>query len=173
MPPNVAQAAQERGLGHLLGARQLANPIMVGILSLVAAAVSFGLLMLISNLGKDSGGVLYSVLRVVALFFCFAMVAALAYGVAALVRGAQAYYVYTDGVIHRRNGRVRAFTWAEVVELRGIIGTKGDNAGKLLHYKLTPQGGKAFLIPISIVDGRDEFLDHLISALKQHGRPVI
>jgi hypothetical protein len=173
LPPNVAQAAQQRGLGVSISTRALPSPVAVGIMCLAAAAVFLGLLVLTSQIGQDTGGVLYSLLRFVALFSCFGMVGALAYGVAALVRGAQAYYVYSGGVVHRRNSNVRAFTWAEVTELRGIIGTKGDRAGKLMHYKLTPAGAKPFLIPINIVDGKDEFLDHLIAGLKQHGRPVI
>jgi hypothetical protein len=173
VPPEVVQAAQQRGLGYLLSTRYLANPFVVGIGSIAAGAAFFGLLYLISAFAHDKSGIIYSVMRFFALFACFAMVGSITYGIAALVRGSHAFWVYTEGIVHRHNKRVQAYTWNEVAELRGVVGTKGDNTGKLLHYRLTPQGGKAFNIPLNIVDGRDEFLDHLLAAMKQHGRPVV
>jgi hypothetical protein len=173
VPPAVAQVAAQRGFGSLISTRALANPVAMGLLGLVGAAVCLGLLILVSQIGEGSTGIVYGVLRFLALFACFAMFGALAFGISSLVRGAQSNYIYPGGVIHKRNSSVRSYSWSEVKELRGIIATKGDSAGKLLHYQLTPTTGKPFLIPLNIVDGRDEFLDHLIAALQQNGRPVV
>jgi hypothetical protein len=173
VPPAVAAEAAQRGFGGLISSRAMANPVAMGLLGLVGAVAFLGLLILVSQIGHDSSGIVYGLLRFVGLFSCFAMVGALVFGISALVRGAQSNYIYPGGIIHKRNGSVRSYSWTEVQQLRGIIATKGDSAGKLLHYQLTPTAGKPFLIPLNIVDGRDEFLDHLIAALQQNGRPVV
>ncbi|GAA1796571.1 hypothetical protein GCM10009682_17910 [Luedemannella flava] len=172
LPAPVVDAVHARGLGTLVSTRFTANPITTALLSFGAAAACFGLMYLVAAIGEDADGVLYAVLRFFALFGCFGMVAALAFGISALVRGAQTFYIFTNGVVHRRNSRATGYTWAELSELRSVIGTKGDNAGKLLHYQLVPTTGRPFAIPMLVVDGRDEFMDNLIAAMNYHGRPV-
>lgn len=174
IPPAVTDLVRSRGLGDLVSTRFTANPVMVAVVSFVVAVVCVGLMFGVSAIGENTDGFLRSVLRLFALVGCFGMVASLAYGIRALVAGAQTFYIYTNGVVHRRNSRARAFTWDELAELRSVIGTKGDDAGKLLHYQLVPRtgAGAPMAIPLLLVDGRDEFVDNLIAAMRYHGRPV-
>jgi hypothetical protein len=172
-PAQVTALAHQHQLGPRLASRRLANPVLVATISLVAAAASLGLLILLSSIGSDiDGGVLRSVVRFAALFLCFGFVGLLAYGIAALARGAQSFHVYAGGFIHRRNSKLRAFAWPEIVELRPVVGKRGDTAGKIQHYRLTPRAGKPIAIPLDIQGGRDEFMDHLMAALRHHGVPV-
>src|SRR6266536_1973929 len=110
-PTDVADAARDRALGSRLASRKLANPLVIGGASLGVAAACFGLMALFGALHPPTTGLLYPVMRFIALFLCFAMVGALAYGIAALVRGAQSFHVYAGGFVHRRNGKVRAVSW--------------------------------------------------------------
>ena len=171
VPPEIAQAAHQRGFGPLLSTRALAHPLARFALWLVIAVVSFGLLVTISYFAQGSSGVLHSVMRFVGLFFCFGGVYAVVVAIRSLVVGARAYFVYTNGFAYKHNGKVQAYAWPEVQALQSVVGTRGDAAGKLLHYNLvTP--ASSIIVPVQIVNGRDEFLDHLIAALNRHGRPI-
>lgn len=172
LPPAVLDVVRARGLGNLVSTRYTPNPITTAVLSFLAAAACLGLLFGASAIGHDADGLLYAVMRFFGLFGCFGMVAALAFGISALVRGAQTFYIFTNGVVHRRNNRATGYAWTELSELRSVIGTKGDSAGKLLHYQLVPTAGRPIAIPMLVVDGRDEFMDNLIAAMNYHGRPV-
>jgi hypothetical protein len=172
-PPEVAQAAQSRGFGPLVGSRALANPWMSLVFGLVASAACFALLTLVSYLGKDSDGFFYVVARFFALFFCFGGFGALVWAIRAVVMGARSYFAYANGFVYKHNSKVRAIAWPEVASLQSVLGTKGSSAGKLLQYNLQPQdGSKAIPLPIDIKDGRDPFLDQVIAALGRFGRPV-
>ena len=84
LPSSVVEAVHARGLGTLVSTRFTANPIATALLSFGAAAACFGLMYLVAAIGEDADGLLYAVLRFFALFGCFGMVAALAFGVSAL-----------------------------------------------------------------------------------------
>jgi hypothetical protein len=171
-PVDVSQLAQTRGFGPRVASRALASPLVTGGLGLVAAAACVGLLMLFGALHPPRTGLLYPVMRFIALFLCFSLVGALVFSIRAFVRGAQAFHVYAGGFIHRRNGKARAFGWPEVGELRPVYGKRGDTAGKLLHYQLVPRTGAPVAIPLHLVDGRDAFMDQFMAVLDRNGIPV-
>jgi hypothetical protein len=168
----VTELARTHTFGDLVSARHLANPVATAVGLFVVAAVGAGLLFGVGAIGEHTDGLVRSLLRFLALLGCFTMVGALAGAIGTLARGAQSFYIFTNGVVHRRNGKVHAYSWNELSELRAVIGTKGDQAGKILHYRLTPSAGTAMAIPMQLVDGRDEFMDNLIGAMRYHGRPV-
>lgn len=173
-PPEVVQAAQARNFGHLESARALANPRQAFVLWLVVGIACFVVLWLLANVGSDhsSLSVLWQILHFFGLLFCFAGVFAIVAAIRAIATGARSYFVYENGFVYRHNGNVRTIPWPEVTSLQSVLGTRGSTAGKLTHYNLNVQGGRPIPIPIHIVNGRDEFLDHLIAALGRFGRPV-
>src|SRR5256885_9110152 len=171
-PVEVADVARDRGLGPRVASRKLANPLVVAGISLGAAVLALVLLMAFAGLHPPTHGLLYPLVRFVGLFLCFGFVGALVYGIAALVRGAQSFHVYAGGFVHRRNGKVRAVTWPEVAQLSPVTGKRGDNTGKLLHYQLVLRDGSTIAVPLQIVNGRDEFMDHLMATLRGNGIPV-
>jgi hypothetical protein len=172
MQPDVTSLALSRGLGHPVDSRHLPHPLTRGLTMLGAAAACVALLVLVSWLAQDSSSVLYEVLHVVGLFFCFSTLFFVVTGIRVFVTGAQSFHVFTNGFVHRRNGRVRAYAWTEIAELKPVLQTRGEGRGRLLHYALVPRHDKPVAIPVALVDGRDSFLDHLIGLLYQHGVPV-
>jgi len=177
VPPEVAQAAAQRGFGALVNARLMNRPMTtamvylgLGVACLVLLLVSSWLIGTVFH--PTSFSFAWSILRIVPLIFCFGMVLAPVYALRIILLGSRSYFAYTNGFVYRHNRRVQAVAWPEVRELRSVIGTRGDTAGKLLHYDLVPVSGPAIPIPINIVNGRDEFLDHVIAALRHHGRPI-
>jgi hypothetical protein len=170
--PDVAAAAHSRQLGPHLATRRLLNPLVAGGLGLLAAVASLGLLVLVSFLASDIDGPVRSLLRFIALFCCFTFVAALAWGIAALVRGNRTFHVYAGGFIYRHNGNIRVITWPEVADLRPVIAKRGEASGKIQHYQLTLHDGKHISVPLAIVDGRDHFMDQLMAVLQYGGIPV-
>jgi hypothetical protein len=174
VPADVSQAAQARGFGPLMSVRQLANARNRFLLWLVIAAACLGLLIGISYLGSKMSvfDAMYSVVRFIGLFFCFGMVFAIVTAIRTIVVGNRSYFVFGEGFVYRHNGKVQAFSWPEITGMQSVLGKRGDAAGKLSHYNLLAEGGTSIMIPIAIVDGRDEFLDHLMAALNRHGRPI-
>jgi hypothetical protein len=172
IPTDVSQAAQGRGFGPLLSVRQLASVKNRFLLWLLIAAGCLGLLLLTSLYRPSVYSAMYSVMRFFALVFCFGMVFAIVTAIKALVVGNRSFFVYGEGFVYRHNSKVQAFSWPEVTGLQSVLGKRGDAAGKLSHYNLLPPGGQPIPIPINIVNGRDEFLDHLMAALNRHGRPI-
>nr|BFE64579.1 hypothetical protein GCM10020063_091050 [Dactylosporangium thailandense] len=174
VPVEVGEAAQARGFGPLLSERQLARARNRFLLWLAIAAGCLGLLIGTGALGSRLSvfDALYSVVRFIGLFFCFGMVFAIVSAIRTLVVGNRAYFVYSEGFVYRHNGKVQAFSWPETTGLQSVLGKRGDAAGKLSHYNLLVQGSEPIMIPINIVNGRDEFLDHLMAALTRHGRPI-
>ncbi|GIH15386.1 DUF6585 family protein [Rugosimonospora africana] len=175
VPPEVVQAAQAHNFGRMESTRSLANPRQTSVLWLVIGIVCFVVLWLLSEVGSKNSSlsVLWSILHFFGLLFCFAGVFAIVAAIRVLVTGARSYYVYENGFVYRHNGNVRAIAWPEVTSLQSVLGTRGSNSGKLTHYNLNVQGIKPIPIPIQIVNGRDDFLDHLIAALGRFNRPVV
>ncbi|BCY11214.1 hypothetical protein [Actinoplanes sp. L3-i22] len=169
---DVTALALSRGLGHRVDSRKLANPVTRGAGLLLAAAASIGLLVLLSYLGQDSDGFFWEVLHVIALVFCFSAVFLIVSGLRVFIVGAQSFHVFANGFVHRRNGRVQAYTWPEVTELKPVLQTRGEDRGRLLSYALVPRQAKPIAIPVAVVDGRDPFLDNLMGLLQHHGIPV-
>jgi len=173
----VEQAAAQRGFGTLLDSRLFNRPVVTASIYLAFGVGCFVLLLVSSWLISSvfhprSFSLGWSILRIVPLLFCFGMVIAPVYAVRILVIGSQSYFAYSNGLVYLHRRQVHAIGWAEVRELRSVIGTRGDTAGKLLRYDLVPMSGSPVPLPIVIEDGRDRFLDHVIAALRQHGRPI-
>ena len=172
VPTDVTQAAQARGFGPLLSERQLPNARNRFFMWLLIAAGCLGLLILTSTVQPSIFSWLYQLLHFIALFFCLGMVYAIVIAIRTASLGNRSYFVFTEGFAYRHNSKVQAFSWQEISGLQAVIGKRGDATGKLSHYNLLPQGSRPIMIPINIVDGRDEFLDHLMAALNRHGRPI-
>jgi hypothetical protein len=173
----VEQAAAQRGFGTLLGSRLLNRPVLTAMFYLAIGVACFVLLWLSSWLimtvfHPTSYSLLWSILRIVPLAFCFGMVIAPVYALRILIAGSRSFFAYTNGLVYVQRSKIQTVAWTEVSELRSVIATRGDDAGKRVHYDLVPVNGSPVSIPIVIVDGRDEFLDHVIAALRQHGRPI-
>jgi len=56
--------------------------------------------------------------------------------------------------------------------LAPAYGKRGDNTGKLLHYRLVLRDGSAVTVPLLVRDGRDEFVDRLMALLRDAGVAV-
>ena len=165
-PEDVTALAMSRGLGHQVADRSLPSPLKAGGSWIAVAAVSLLLLFLVS-LGHDTDGLLYGILRFIGLFFCFLMVYSLAMGIRVFIQGAQSFYVFANGFVHRRNGRSQAFTWPEIVEMKPLL-----KKGQLVNYLLVPRHRKPIGIPVVLENNRDSFLDNLMGLLNRHGIPV-
>jgi hypothetical protein len=170
-PADLKSLALTRGFGHLVASRTLASPLLTGGAGLLLAAVCIGLMLLIGQ-GVDTKGVVHEALHLIEVTLCITTASALAFGVRSFARGAQSFYVFTGGFVHKRNGKCRAYSWSELDELRPVLVRRGDDAGKLRNYELVASTGRPIAIPLDIVDGRDEFMDQLMGLLDQHGIPV-
>ncbi|WP_436533559.1 hypothetical protein [Actinoplanes sp. HUAS TT8] len=171
-PEDVTALALSRGLGHLVDTRKLPNPVTRGLGLLVGSAVVFGLLLLLSYLGRDADGFFWEILHVIALFLCFMVLYFVINAIRVLIIGAQSFHVFTNGFVHRKNGTLRAYVWPELTEFKPVLQTRGENKGTLLHYALVPRHDKPIAVPVAIVNGRDTFLDNLMGLLQHHGIPV-
>lgn len=172
LPPAVLTAAHSRQLGPPVATRKLPNPLLVSGVSVLLAFGSLGLLVLVSWWATDITGPLRTLLRAVALFSCFSFVGLLAYAIAVLVRGAQAFYLFAGGFVHRRNSRVRALAWPEVAELRPMVAKRGSAAGKVQSYQLVARDRKTIAVPLVLQDGRDLFMDQLMAVVARYGIPI-
>ncbi|MFI5933371.1 hypothetical protein [Actinoplanes sp. NPDC051494] len=175
-PAEITGAALARGLGRRLASRYLLSPAISGGLSLLLLAGCILAFVLLGVLGPKASGLLEDVLGWVANLLCFATVVAIVLVIRSFVRGAQSYHVYTGGFVHRKNGRVTAYAWNEIAELKPFLQKAGEDRGKLVHYRLVTRlvtrPGRTIALPVEITDGRDPLLDHLMGMLDQHGIPV-
>ena len=177
VPPEVTQTAEQRGFGALIDARLMNRP---GATAMVYLAIGVGCLVMLlvsswlitSVFHPTSFSFAWSILRIVPLLFCLGMVLAPVYALRIVLMGSRSYFAYANGIVYRRNRAIQAVAWPEVRELRSAVVTRGDAAGKLSHYDLVPLSGPPIPIPINIVNGRDEFLDHVIAAVRHYGRPI-
>jgi hypothetical protein len=95
------------------------------------------------------------------------------YGIRGLVVGARTHYLYAGGIVHSRRGGPRAVAWPEVIRLKSVYNRRSQGQeGKVLGYRLEAQDGTSFTIPLSLVNGRDAFVDRIVDALRRHGRPI-
>jgi hypothetical protein len=177
VPPDAAQAAAARGFGALLGARINNRPMVTALVYFVLSAVCLVMLLVTSWLIGEvfhpaSGSLVWSVLRIVPLAFCFGFVILPVYAIKALVAGSRSLFAYPNGLVYKHNKEIQAVAWPEVTELKSVVGTRGEQAGKLLYYNLVPAAGKPIPLPINVVDGKDEFLDHVIEGLRRYQRPI-
>lgn len=173
-PPEVVAAAGDRGLGELVAARKEMNPFVGAGIGLGAAAICYGVMWGVTAIGQRFS--LRSAQKLsgwLGLAACILLVLCIGYAIYVLIHGARAYYIWSDGFIYTHNRTIRAFRWSEVAELRGRRHESGDNAGKVAEYQVVPAEGRPITVPLEVDDGRDEFVDALIDALRAEGRPVV
>jgi hypothetical protein len=173
-PPKVSRLAANNRLGSLLGSRKLTNPFVNAGGWLVIAAAGFVVLYLGDALvpPKMTDTVLPLILRF-ATYVCFVVgVAATGLAIRALVIGARAYFIYSNGFVYLHNGRAATFGWSEVIELKAVHITRGVVAGNLQVYRLSRTGGRPVGVPLNIVDGRDPFMDQLVAVMRGMGKPT-
>src|SRR6266545_5017824 len=141
-PPEVEQAAAQRGFGTLLDSRLFNRPVVTASIYLAFGVGCFVLLLV-------SSWLISSVFHPRSF--------SLGWSILRIVP-----LLFCFGMVIAPVYAVRIL----------VIGTRGDTAGKLLRYDLVPMSGSPVPLPIVIEDGRDRFLDHVIAALRQHGRPI-
>lgn len=171
-PPDVAAAAQQRGLGDAVAARTSTHPLLKALYSVIAAALLFGVTWLAGSIGMRMG------FRAGEKLFGFAGLAACVFGVAfvvyavvALVRGSRSYYLWSDGFVYRHNSRIRAHHWNEVTEVRAVRYTVGEFAGEVYQYELVTGDGKPVTLTLESVTG-DPFVSLLVAEAVVHNRPL-
>jgi hypothetical protein len=174
-PDGVASLAARRGFGNLIDIRREVTMMEAVIKGGIVTAVSLGLMILLGWLGGDTS--VFSPARSVLRFFAFAafimFVWGLAYAIRGLVVGSRVHYLYEGGLVHSRRSGLRAVAWPEVTVLKSVYNRRrqGDE-GKVLGYRVETQGGSSFAIPLSMVNGRDPFIDWIVERLRAHGRPI-
>lgn len=167
-PPQAVRAEAERlGLGGLVAGRRGSNPFVRAGLSLLMALLCFGVTALLAWTG-------IGLLHGVALVTCAGSVAAVILALAALAGGFTGMYVYTDGVVHAKNGRLRSARWDQVVELL-LWRASGSTrlAGRLLAYYVVTRDGRKLGIEARSIAGVDEFGERLKQLVSDHDLPVV
>lgn len=155
VPPRVARAAQARDFGAVLHGRKN-MPLVAALTGVVLVVGGFGLLAAVSAVGVHSGGILYILLRGVALFFCFAGFGGLAVLVRTAVDGNRRVYLYQGGLVAMHNGKVRAVAYPEISHVAARYGRK-DNANKIVAYDVFPRDNQKIVVPGSTNRADDGF----------------
>jgi len=174
VPDAVGRLAAQRNFGPFVDIRREVPTSEALIKGWGTAAVSVGLLVLVSWIANDTSvfSLARSILRFFALIFLFMAVWGLVYGIRGLVVGSRAHYMFAGGLVHRRRSGVRAVAWPEVIVLKSVYNRRNQGSeGKVLGYRVEYQGG-SFTIPLALVDGRDAFIDQIVANLRAHNRPI-
>ena len=112
--------------------------------------------------------------RFIAIGTCALAVGAVVLAFMALAAGFTGAYIYADGLVHSKNGRLQVAMWPEVSEmLLWRAGGKGMLAGKLLAYYLVTFDGRKLAVEARMVDDRDVLGDQLRAIVTHYGRPVV
>src|SRR5262249_3902213 len=120
-----------------------------------------------------SGGIVRPTLRLVGLMFLAVGAIAVVFAIRALITGARSYFIYTNGFLYLHNGRAAAFRWSEVRGLKMARGARAAaTAGGLRSYELDLTCGRPVGVPMRSVDGRDPFMDQLVTIVRQKGKPT-
>jgi len=169
-PPKVVEAAASRQLGPLVVGQQGSNPFGNLLFGFGAAVVIAGL----SILAMWGGAELE--IRAIAVLGCLGIVISvivLIYSVMALLAGFTSSYLYANGIVHVKNGKVEAAAWSEVDELwLWKSGGKTALAGKLMcFYVVTFDGRKIPVEPMS-KSGDRTLGEQLQQIVRNLGRPV-
>jgi len=173
LPPRVADAATQRGLGQLVYARKGTGSlgyfffflaVTVGLVA-VAGAI-FGLIYLANE--SDTS------LAAIAIVCLLGAVVTAIYAVMGLFRGSTAHYIFERGLVQTRRGRPDVITWADLDEIRQIWGS-GLTAGKMLLVQVVTFDGRIWAVETFPCGeaGATEMPDRLADIAGRLGRPVL
>jgi hypothetical protein len=169
-PLKVTQAAADRHLGTLVMWQKGSNPFgnfFFGIACAVGLVVVGLLLAWAASATK---------VRALAWLTCILWVIAVivaTYSVMALLAGFTATYLYTNGLVHLRNGKTEAASWPEVDELLlWKAGGKTSIAGTLLSYRVVTFDGRKISVELASNTGDRTLGEQLQQIVRQLGRPV-
>lgn len=176
IPRHVAVAATQRRLGAYLDTRaseQRGRSVAIGcgtsIAAFVAMAMVAGLTAEVSMFDPS-----YGFIRAVVITLFFLSIGMAFYALRGLVRGNRVNYLFADGIVHAVGSRTQTVLWPEITQLvteyeRRAMGSEG----KILGYRVESSDGDPFMIPLTLVNGRDPFVDHVVEQLRSHNRPIV
>jgi hypothetical protein len=174
-PDEVRRLAAQHGLGELLAVRPEVSPaqgLVVG--GGMAGAALAGMVLVAALVGAPSVlSAWYSVVRVVMFTLLSGFLFGLAFAGRAVVAGPRVHYLHAGGLVHRHRAAQRAVAWPDVAALEGVYDRRTQGRqGRVVGYRVRTQDGWSFVVPLVLVEGRDAFIDRIVSALRVHGRPV-
>jgi hypothetical protein len=147
-PAAVTALAAERQLGQLCNARIVLDPARIGRMAAIIGVPSAVLV----AVGLTRTGFL-GILGLLGLVGVVVALVTLAYAVKTWLAGADDWYLYTGGVVARRQRRFWAFSWSEVSALaRRRMGNLASSRGSLV----TPTTLRGY--QVSLKDGAGQFL---------------
>lgn len=174
VPPPVTEIAARNGFGALLASR---NDVPVGRTLGIGCGGSIACLVVLSVVASVADHVVsplswgYSVVHAVSFGLFIAALWLGVYGLRAAILGPRVYYLYPGGVVRRLRSGVAAIAWPDGLRLIPVYGKKED-AGKVLGYRLQARDGTEFVITVSLVNGRDPFVDRIIEQVRRNGGTV-
>jgi hypothetical protein len=162
VPPPVAGAAAEQGLGEFIDARSWGGREDV-LKKLAASSASLaGMALIIA---------LLHFLYIFSVFLLFYFVWGISNAIASAVRGRQFTALYADGIAATSRDGVVAVTWPQVDRLGKSDRNRGLTGGR--RFPLYLSDGRCLQIPrVPGKDGTDRFIITIGAALRQHGRVV-
>lgn len=168
IPPKVADAAQARNFGAVVHGRKN-MPLVAAGTGAVLFVGGFGLLIGVSAVGVNSGGLLYILLRGIALFLCFCGVGGIGMLIRAAVDGARRVYLYQGGLVEQHNGKVRAVAYPEISHVAARYGKRAENKGKIIAYDAFTRDNQKIVVPGSTNRADDGFPGQLAWFVTQAG----
>ncbi|MCW2885362.1 MAG: hypothetical protein QOE54_3182 [Streptosporangiaceae bacterium] len=164
-PPKVTELAAAQRLGDLLSSRKGSTPFANAFFALAVAALLFGVTVVLALLRLARGVAVFT-------FACSVGIAFLS--LFALLAGFTGAYLYTGGLVHRKNGRLSAVRWPDVSELLlWRAGGRTRLAGRLLCYHVVTRSGRKLPIEAHVGAGRDAFGELLEQKIRQEGGQVV
>jgi hypothetical protein len=164
-PPEVGRVAAERGLGALRRAQKGSNPLarfargMAYAVGWLLGLCGLGLLFQRWDLGP---------LGLLALPLLVGAAVAVITAVRRLFAGFTATYLYANGLIHTKNGRIQVVTWPEVDKLM-----VWEIGGRAERYYVVTHDGRKVLVEFESAQG-DATLGIMVQEIMQKlGRPIV
>jgi hypothetical protein len=160
----VSGVAAERGLGALVCGQKGGNPF-AGFARSMAYATAW--LVALCGLGLLFQRWHAGPLQLLALPFLLGAVVAVVTAVRRLFAGFTATYLYANGLVHLKNGRVQVVTWPELDKL-----VLWEIGGRLERYHLVTHDGRKVPVELASAQG-DQTLGTMLQEIVQNlGRPI-
>ncbi|MFC5182715.1 hypothetical protein [Actinomadura harenae] len=175
VPDPVTRLAADRGLGALVDVRRQLTTASMTIIGVVTSVVCVLLMWGLFELTKSASFLssLHQIAYAVHLPLLFGLVWGVGYTIRGLAQGGRAHYLYENGLVFARRTRQDAFTWQDITGLSPLYERRDQGReGKVLGYTITPSRGAPFAVPLVLKDGRDPFMDRIITNVQALGRPV-
>lgn len=171
VPPKVAQAAADRGLGQVTYVQKGSNPFSNFAFGLGAAVA---LVLLFFGIAWVAVQIHFRPLAYLAFLCLIGALIAVVLAFGALIAGFTATYLFAGGLVHTKNGKVQVVAWPEVDELLlWRAGGKSAMAGKLLCYYVVAFDGRKVPIELRSAKGDKTLGEQLQQIVKSLGRPVV